>query len=409
MLLPPLKQWGPFAAIACICAGLASQASTPADWDIDAGPAVEALAAGDVGEYLIWPTLVGPFATLLQAPFVALSGTTGAVAYQWATFPCLLVAGVVGVQLGRIAVGRGVPPLTGFLISLLFVLNPLTFEALGNGHPEEILAAALAIAALAAAAKRRLGFTAVLLGLAIASKQWAVIAILPALLVLPAARVKVGLGALAAAAVLFLPGIVASPAAFEDVQRAASGTPGVVTPWSAWYPVAVSRTETYSVHGERLVAEVEEPPSLVADLSHPLVVLLALAIPIAVAFRRRLPLSAADGFALLALLALLRCVLDPVDNLYYHAPLLLAVIGWDAFSSRGLPLRSLLAVAAAMLFWRGWHDLSDPAPFNAVYLAFASVLGIGLASSLFGVNSWTAVPTSPVLVGRNSNFRDQGT
>ncbi len=211
------------------------------------------------------------------------------------------------------------------------------------------------------------------------------------------------------AAALFLPGIVASPNAFQDVQRAASGTPGVVTPWSAWYPFATSRTEIYSVDGERLVAEVEEPPPLVADLSHPLVVLLALAIPVAVARHRKMPLSAADGFALLALVSLLRCVLDPVDNLYYHAPLLLSVFGWDAFSSRGLPLRSLLAVAAAALFWQGWHDLSDPVAFNAVYLAVASALGIGLVSSLFGTNSWTAVPVPPVFAGRNSNFRDQGT
>jgi hypothetical protein len=72
-----------------------------------------------------------------------------------------------------------------------------------------------------------------------------------------------------------------------------------------------------------------------------------------------------------------------VDNLYYHAPLLLAVIGWDAFACRGLPLRSLIAVGAAALFWQAWHDLSDPTAFNAVYLGVIGVAGLILLSSLF--------------------------
>ena len=54
--------------------------------------------------------------------------------------------------------------------------------------------------------------------------------------------------------------------------------------------------------------------------------------------------------ALLALLALLRCALDPVDNLYYHEPLLIALLGWDAFASRGLPWRGLVGVAVAFAF-----------------------------------------------------------
>jgi len=80
---------------------------------------------------------------------------------------------------------------------------------------------------------------------------------------------------------------------------------------------------------------------------------------------------------------LLRCVLDPVDNLYYHEPLLLALIGWDAYVSRGLPLRALLAVGVALVFWRAWHHISDPAAFNLAYLGFAAVLGSALLSSLF--------------------------
>jgi hypothetical protein len=228
-------------------------------------------------------------------------------------------------------------------------------------------------------------------------------------MVLPAHKVKVGAGAAAVAIVLFLPSVVASPESFFDVQQAASGTPEVATPWSVWYPLASGHEQVYLVDGRELVSHVESPPPLVASLSHPLIVLLAMALPLAVAWRRGLQLSAAEGFALFALIALLRCALDPVDNLYYHAPLLLALIGWDAFCARGLPLRSLAAVAVAVLFAQAWHNLSDPAAFNAAYLCFASLLGIGLVSSLFASFAWTGVPASAVFAGRNSNFRDQGT
>jgi DNA-binding XRE family transcriptional regulator len=401
-----LEKWAPYALMAMLAAWLTTFAGPSADWKIDAQPAVEALAHGRVGEYLNADALMGPFATLLQAPFVALSGTSGEAAYPWAVFPCLLVAGFVGLYLARIASRRGAGRLTQALIAALVLLNPLTFEAIENGHPEEVLTAALAVAAVAAAAEHRARRTALLLGLAVASKQWAVIAILPALLALPTGRLRTGALAAAVAVVLFLPAVVASPSSFFGVQTQVAGTGQVVTPWSVWYPAATTQTETYVVDGERLVAEVENAPSLADPLSHPLIVLLALAVPLAVVLRRGAPLVASDAFALFALLALLRCVLDPVDNLYYHEPLLLALIGWDAFTSKGLPLRALVGTGMALLFWRAWHDLSDPAAFNLAYLAVAAGLGLALVSSLFGPFRWTGVPLRAVFEPRSPNFRD---
>jgi Glycosyltransferase family 87 len=396
----------PYALIGVLAAWLSTSAGDPADWGTDAAPAVQALANGHVGDYLSAKALMGPFATMVQAPFVAVSGTEGAAAYPWAVFPCLSIAGFVGLYLARIAARRGAGLLPQALIAVLFLLNPLTFEAIENGHPEEILTAALAVAAVAAAAEHRLRTTALLLGLAIASKQWAVIAVLPALMALPVARVRVGIAAAAVAALLFLPAVAASPGSFLEVQSQAAGTGQVVTPWSAWYPLASSETEVYVVDGQELVAEVENAPALADPLSHPLIVLLAFAVPLAVALRRGLPLNPADAFALLALVALLRCVLDPVDNLYYHEPLLLALIGWDACSSRGLPLRALAGTGVALLFWQAWHNLSDPVAFNLFYLAFASGLGLVLLSSLFRPFYWTSVPVTALLAPRSPNFRD---
>jgi hypothetical protein len=401
-----LERWAPYALIGLLAAWIATFADSSADWKVDAQPAVEALAHGRVDDYLGADALMGPFATLIQAPFLALSNTSGNAAYPWAVFPCLLIAGFVGLYLSRIAGRRGAGRLAQGLIAVLVLLNPLTFEAIENGHPEEILTAALAIGAVAAAVEHRARRAALLLGLAIASKQWAVIAVLPTLMALPAARLRSAALAALVAAALFLPAVIASPSSFLGVQGQAAGTGQVVTLWSAWYPGATAETEVYMVDGRRLVAEVENAPSLADPLSHPLIVLLALAVPLAVGFRRGLPLGGSEAFALLALLALLRCVLDPVDNLYYHEPLLLALIGWDAVTARGLPLRSLLGAGIALLFWRAWHDLSDPVAFNLVYLSVAAGLCFALLSSLFRPIHWTGVPVQSLFAARSPNFRD---
>lgn len=398
-----VKRWGPCLLIGVLSAWLASRATSMGDWGADGGPAIEALAAGHVGRYLSWSGLTGPFATVVQAPSVALSGGSGVVAYQWAVFPCLFSAGLVGLYLGRVAGRRGASRLAQAVLPVLFLLNPITFEALALGHPEEILTAALLVAALAAASEEHSARAALFLGLAVASKQWAVIGFLPVLLVLPARRLKAGIVAVAVIGVLFLPSVAASPGSVLGAQKVAGGVPqnGVAGPLSVWYPVASSTTVVSSVNGEHFIAQVEHAPSLAASVSHPLIVLLALALPLAVAWRRGLPLSPSDGFALLALLALLRCALDPVDNLYYHEPLLLAFIGWDAVSPRTAPLRTLLAVATALAFSSAWHGDTGLTALNAFYLLGAGALGAWLVSSLLGPIRWTRV--------QKTQFSNEGT
>lgn len=395
------------ALVAVACALIASTVEDTADWEVDAYPAIHALAGGHIGEYLSGEPMMGPLATLIQAPAVALSGGSGLTAYRWAAFTCLLSAGLVGLYLASIAGRRGATRLTRAILAIVCLVNPLTFEALRNGHPEELLTAALAVAAIASAAEGRRRQTAILLGLAIASKQWAVIAVLPALLVLPSGRIRAGLAAAAVAALLMLPGMAAAPGSFFEVQGEASRTGRVVTPWSVWYPISSSTKEVYEVGGQTLVADRREPPSGAGSLSHPLIVALAVALPIGLALRRGwLPLSGAEAMALLALLALIRCALDPVDNLYYHLPLLLAVVGWDALSSRGAPLRSLGGIAASLWFWNSWHDLSDPATFNAIYLAATAVVAAALTSSVFGRSTWTCVPRIRIFAGLSPNSGD---
>ena len=324
------------------------------DWNVDGGPAVQAFAHGRVGDYLAATPGMGPFATLVQAPFAALGGGGELNEYRWAALPCVLAVGLLGIYLASIAKRRGTSGLSQLLIAVLCLINPLTFEALRYGHPEELLTAALAVAAVATASEGRERWAAVLLGLAIASKQWGVIAILPTLMALPSRRFRTALGAAAVAAILTLPAVLASPTSFASVQGnvATSGT--LITPWSVWYPAAEVSTEVHRVGDAERVDVVHDAPQLVGATSHALIVLLALALPLGLAARReRFRLAGEEAMALLALLALLRCALDPWGNLYYHEPLLIALLGWDALAARGLPVRGMVGAAVALLFGDG--------------------------------------------------------
>lgn len=365
-----IRRVAPLALVGLISAWLVFSISTTGDWRGDSWPAVHALASGHLSEYLSAKAMMGPFSTLVEAPFTAIAGGDETHAYRFAAFPCLLAAGLLGLYLARIAGRRGASRLTQILLAGLCLVNPITIEALNYGHPEEILTAALAVGAVATASEGRAGWTALLLGLALASKQWAVIAVLPALMALPNRRVRVALVAGAIAAVLTLPGLIAAPGSFFEVSQNAASGGRIVSPWSVWYPASTVVVEKHHLGGETLTAHVHKGSAMVGAVSHPLIVLLAIGLPLGLALRRRkFSLSGSDAMALLALLALLRCWLDPVDNLYYHEPLLLALIGWDALSPRGLPVRALSGTALALLF-RHWSlQLGDVAAFNAAYLA----------------------------------------
>ena len=95
------------------------------------------------------------------------------------------------------------------VIVLVALVNPLVVSAAELGHPEELLTASLCVAALVAALEDRSLLTIVLLGFALACKQWALVAVLPVLFALERARVRVLLGALATAALLTLPPVLA--------------------------------------------------------------------------------------------------------------------------------------------------------------------------------------------------------
>ena len=91
------------------------------------------------------------------------------------------------------------------------------------------------------------------------------------------------------------------------------------------------------------------PPAWLGGRSHMLIVWLGLPLSL-LALRRHI--RRADALLLLALLLLLRCWLDPWDNVYYPLPFIFALLAWETSVARRAPIGAAAATAATwLIFW----------------------------------------------------------
>jgi hypothetical protein len=266
-------------------------------------------------------------------------------------------------------------------IVALAIFNPLVRSALVYGHPEEILTTAFAVAAVACAAERRAMAAAVLVGLAMASKQWAVLALFGVLAMLDGERVRVCAVAVAVAAACSLPAVVLAPASFVDNQLGLAAaryrSPAALTWLFLLAPAGVRHLSS------GLVASGPRLGSAVAGLLHPLIIALGAVIAL---FMRRRGGARSPRDALLpavALAFLLRCTLDPATMPYYHLPLLATLLAWDALGGGRLPLRGLAATAIAYLvFDRLTPAVIGPDTSSALYDAVTLGIAVLLVRAL---------------------------
>jgi hypothetical protein len=359
------------------------------DYFSDAGAAVDALARGDWNGFAANQPLMGSFSLLLRAPFVlpVFDGTIDAV-YLAGAIPCLLATVALGLALARLAADAGQSPAVQGLVAGLAVVNPLTFRALHWGHPEELLAGALCVGAVLAALRGRSAPAGVLLGLALATKQWAVLAVLPALLAAPGGRVALLAIAGSLFAALTVPLALAHSESFGAVASAAAGRSAEgasTTPWNVWWPIA-DLTDVGS--GDRWMA-----PAWVSTLSHPLIVLAAL--PLSALLWRRRDRRADDALLLLTLLLLLRCLLDNWNNDYYHVPFLLSLLAWESVRRPGAPALTLtVAMLLGLSFWpdqtRVFADSAADAPLLFAGYVLWTIPLAGILASLLYRPSWAA-------------------
>jgi hypothetical protein len=372
------------------------------DYARDAGPALHPLAGGDLHAALGHQPAMGWFSILLRAPFAFFARHAGAlVEYRVGNVPCVLVLAALGAWLAvEMRERRNAPWLACAVVIGLAVLGPMNWHALSAGHPEELLGAALCVTAVLAAATGRSPLMAgLLLGIALATKQWAILAAGPALLVAPRGRAQIAaVGLAVAAALTFIPVLAGS---HELLSPASNIAPSTTTsqPASIWWPLGhVDIIHPYGWPIERRVI-----PAWIANLSHPLIVGLGVLLPLALLARtRRYAVSRETALTLLALLFLLRCVLDPMTIGYYNLPLLVALLGLEALHRHGLPLLSLVS---NLVLWYLVVEVPwglQPGKVAAIYLAWAIPLGVYLATKLYapsvinGLGKWlsTSLPSS---------------
>ena len=265
--------------------------------------------------------------------------------------PCLVAVGALGVWLAVRLRDLGRKPLVAGIALLACVANPVTVSALKVGHPEELLGAMLCIAAVLAAAQDQPVWAGVLLGLAIANKDWALLAVGPVAIALPRRRVRALAVAGVVAAAVLAPLVLGSGGAYTAATSTASQTSQLFNPWQVWWFLG-----SHAHSGFAGKAGYRLPPGFVTTIAHPMIV--ALSVPLSGLYvfvrRRRGDTSRPDALLLLALLLLLRCALDPWDNAYYPLPFLLTLLVWESLRFERVPV---LTLGGSLAVWLLTEDL----------------------------------------------------
>jgi hypothetical protein len=360
--------------------------------DSNAAPAIEALAHGHLGAYAVNQPLMGLVSLLVRVPAVLVAEARPGhplLEYRLGVVLCLTSVPLLAIWLSRLAPGRQWKAICA-LLCVLLIAGSNRIDAIRAGHPEEILTAVLGVAAVIAAQRQRPLWAGLMLGLAIGTKPWAVLAALPVFTVLEHGRWR-AFAVTASVSALALIAAMVDPSAFLARARGIGGM-HLVNPYSLWWQLGSN------VPGSLLPARML-PPGLTRTSGLVLATGALSAAVIAYGLARD-KLRPAHPLALLAALWLMRALADPHPNDYYYVPFLVAVAVWEVYSLRRVPLLAvlggaLLRVTYELPFYRpGWP--------NTFLLVWTLVFGTYLAGRAFGHRGGR--PASVHLTGRYFNW-----
>jgi Glycosyltransferase family 87 len=380
------RLYGAVAALAMVAASalLAYRATSwPSDYPGDAGDPINALIHFRLHDFLEARPAMGPLSLIFRAPFAALAQLTQGPdplrlyndAYRFGIFPCLVAAGAFGLWLARLMRERNAPRIERFAVASLCVVSPSVLDALRLGHPEEILGATLACAGLVFGLRGHPWLALGLAGLTVANKQWGVLVVVPIALTMGRAQIRRGLALLAGVvAVLVIPLLAVDAASMWTSLKAMADIRGTfVLPPNVWFPLT-EHTAGFDPGHNHL-------PAWLGIVARPLLVAICIAVPLLLArHARQDPLRRIP--AVLALVLLLRCMLDPLDNSSYHVPFFMAVI---TMSALGGSLAPTLVATAAIWLTRRFGEIS-PAALSAWYIAWTVPFAVYLAGRAYGID-----------------------
>jgi hypothetical protein len=357
-------------AVCGVAAYVALSTSTGVDYNVhypvaadNAAPAIAALAHGDIRAFLSEQPLMGLLSLLLRTPAAWLATSFGGgqtLVYRLGALVCMVPTAALAAWLAVSSRTVGAKA-AGIVAAAVVLLGSPTVAAIAWGHPEEVLTATLVAAALLAATRGHAIWAGLLVGAAIGTKDWAVIAVLPALMALPTGRPRAAIAASGAALALAVPAPLLDLAAFARASNALGGG-HLASALSAWWPLS-SRLASRSAGAPMATL----PADLTKSIALPLGLALAVALALALAWRAGRPGArlrargrVPDAFALLCLLAVVRCITDPGPVEYYYVAAVIPLAVWEATVVGRIPLVALLTVAAVRLTFGPVADLAAP-------------------------------------------------
>jgi hypothetical protein len=353
------------------------------DYDFEVTPAYDALTAGHVWRFFqLAPAYGGSLE--LRAPFALLPSLWGGgefAVYQVVALPCLIAAALLGVWLCSRMRALGSSRLARATALALCAANPITVQACVIGHPEELLGAVLCIAAVLVAQRGRYVWAGLLLGLAIVNKEWALLAIGPVLVALPARHWRALALAGVIAAIFYVPLLVAQLGTSASAGAISiAHTSAIFQPWQLWWFLGSHGHLVQGLDGVHL--GYRTPPAWLSNIPHPLIIALSLPLTL-IAVRRGRTRGGADPLLLLVGLLLMRCVLDPWDNVYYPLPFIIALLVWESLTFRRPPLFALIATAATWAIFEAVPNHASPDLQSAAFLLVALPAVAALALAIY--------------------------
>jgi hypothetical protein len=338
------------------------------DYENEAQAAVDALVRGHFGAFAqLAPAYGGSL--LERAPFAMLAHGWGGgelAVYRMLALPCLLASVLLAVWLVARMRAQASPRLARGLALGLLVANPVTLPALELGHPEELLGGCLvALAVLLAGGtftRPRPLAAGLVLGLAIANKDWALLAVGPVLLAVPPGQRLRCLGAIVGATSLVLAPLLLASRNFATTTRAAASQSNVIfQPWQLWWFLGHHGGLVHGLFGTPKPGY-RTAPAWLGTFVRPLIILCGFAVSAALWLRRR-RLGERDALLALTLLLLVRCVLDTWDVVYYTIPFLVCLALWEV---RSCPRRPpVIALVTSVLVWVSFEWLPHHASADA--------------------------------------------
>jgi hypothetical protein len=342
----------------------------------NAGPAINALIHGHLAAMVSHQPLMGLTSIVLRAPLVKIAswlGTGDLAMYKLGALVCVIPAALLAAWI----VARPALSVRGraaaVIAAALIVAGPGTVDSIHLGHPEETLATVLATMAVLAAIRGRRGLAAALLGLAVGTKQWAILAAIPVLLAVEEHRMSTALRAGVIALLLTAALPIADPSAFSHADSTVGGMK-FADPFSIWWPLGPPLQRGVTAHQLAF--------GLTRSVASALGCLAGLGALYACAGKRRDRAVGYDPLALLAFIGLLRCIADPAPLEYNFVALLIPLATWEAVTLKRLPIVSALAVASVALLGTGSVAMSAGTAFqlgaaavNAMSLAWTVGLG----------------------------------